>query len=282
MSVNKIQIRQEGFVDRELTIPVQLTWDYLGLDQSIEEYEADIIEQVVGIGGDFEVDRFPNAPYTFFNTTTNQYDEITDIQYEFNFYSGGSLSASTSWGCNYQMEGFTTDEIFYFTNNFSNSFFKLDFYDNVDEKRQQNYITIIIPTQQGLTMDAVMQRTPVKIKKPYFVLDYVGDKEGFFIYWLKKRNFLNIDTFFMTAKFYDAKKGFFVKMMNMPQSSIQGDKFTFDNTKYFYYRVKLDYEKHNYEVFNMNPAQNGYSQNNLNQRAGVTIPIKWYEYVNPK
>ena len=281
MDVNKIQLRKDGFVNKELAIPIQLTWDYLGLDQSIEEYEATIIEQVVGKEGDFEVDRFPNAPYTFFNTATNQYDEITNIQYEFNFYSGGSLSASTSWGCNYQMEGFTTDEIFYYRNNFSNSFFKLDFYDNVDEKRQKNYITIIIPTQQGLTMDAIMQRTPVKIKKPYFDLDYVGDKEGYFIYWLKKRNFLDINTFYMTAKFYNAKRGYFVKMMNMPQSSIQGDKFTFDSTKYFYYRVEMDYEKRDYKVYNMNSSQNVYTINNLNQRAGVTIPIKWYEYVNP-
>jgi hypothetical protein len=177
-------------------------------------------------------------------------------------------------------EGFTTDEIYYYTNNFSNSFFKLDLYDNVDEKRQTNYITIIIPTQQGLTMDTIMQRTPVKIKRPYFVLDYVGDKEGFFIYWLKKRNFLNIKTFFMTAKFYDAKNGYFTKMMNLPQSSISGDKFVFDSTQYFYYRVELDYEKHNYQVFNMNPTQTIYS--NLGGRAGATIPIKWYEYVNPK
>lgn len=281
MDVNKIQLRKDGLVTNELTIPIQLTWDYLGLDQSIDEYEANIIEQVVGKEGDFEVDRFPNAPFVFLNTTTNQYEEITDIQYEFNFYSGGSLSASTNWGCNYQMEGFTTEEVFYYRNNFSNSFFKLDFYDNVDEKRQKNYITIIIPTQQGLTMDAIMQRTPVKIKKPYFDLDYVGDKEGYFIYWLKKRNFLDIDTFYMTAKFYNAKKGYFVKMMNMPQSSIQGDKYTFDSTKYFYYRVKMDYEKRDYQVFNMNPFQTIYSQNNLNERAGVTVPIKWYEYVNP-
>ena len=281
MDVNKIQIRQEGIVDRDITIPIQLTWDYLGLDQSIEEYEADIIKEVVGLGGDFEVDRFPNAPFVTFNPVTNNYDETTNIQYQFNFYSGGSLSASTNWSCDYQAQGFTTDEVFYYRNNFSNSFFKLDFYDNVDEKRQTNYLTVIIPTQQGLTMDAIMQRTPVKIKKPYFVLDYVGDKEGFFIYWLKKRNFLDISTFYMTAKFYDAKKGYFVKMMNVPQSSISGDKFSFDNTKYFYYRVELNYDEHNYKVFNMNPFQNEYTQYGLNQRAGVVIPIKWYEYVNP-
>lgn len=280
MSVNKIQIKRDGFVNKELVIPIELTWDYLGLDQSIDEYEANIIKDVTGKYGDFEVTRFAHAPITVSDPFSDNAFEFTDIQYEFNFYSGGTLDDSANWRNNYMSEGFTTDEIYYYTNNFSNSFFKLDLYDNVDEKRQTNYLTIIIPTQQGLTMDTIMQRTPVKIKKPYFVLDYVGDKEGFFIYWLKKRNFLNIKTFFMTAKFYDAKNGYFTKMMNVPQSSISGDKFVFDSTQYFYYRVELDYEKHNYQVFNMNPTQTLYS--NLGGRAGATIPIKWYEYVNPK
>lgn len=275
MDVNKIQIVKGSSDDRQLTIPIQLTWDYLGLDQSIEEYEQDIITQVIGVGRDFEVTRFAHAPLT---GTTNGI-EPTDIQYEFNFYSGGSLNDSANWKSNYQMEGFTTQEIYYYTNNFTNSFFKLDLYDNVNDKNQTNYVTIIIPTQQGLKMNAVMQRTPVTIKKPYFILDYVGDKEGFFIYWLKKRNFLDISTFYMTAKFYDAKRGYFTKMMNMPQSSISDDKYSFDSTQFFYYKVKLDYEKHNYQVFNMNQNQPIY--NAFGQRAGATVPIKWYEYVNP-
>jgi hypothetical protein len=280
MDVNKIQIRRDGFVNKELVIPIELTWDYLGLDQSIDEYETEIIKKVTGTYGDFEVTRFAHAPVVVSDPFSDNAFEFTDIQYEFNFYSGGTLDNSANWRNDYMSEGFTTDEIYYYTNNFSNSFFKLDLYDNVDEKRQTNYITIIIPTQQGLTMDTIMQRTSVKVKKPYFVLDYVGDKEGFFIYWLKKRNFLNIKTFFMTAKFYDAKNGYFTKMMNMPQSSIVGDKFTFDSTQYFYYRVELDYEKQNYQVFSMNKKQTLYS--NLGDRAGATIPIKWYEYVNPK
>jgi hypothetical protein len=280
MAVNKIQLTQDGLTNKELVIPIQLTWDYLGLDQSIDEYEANIIKQVAGTYGDFEVTRFAHAPIAVSDPYSNNDFEITDIQYEFNFYSGGTLDLSSNWRNTYMSEGFTPQEIYYYTNNFTNSFFKLDLYDNVDEKRQTNYITIIIPTQQGLTMDTIMQRTPVKIKKPYFVLDYVGDKEGFFIYWLKKRNFLNIKTFFMSAKFYDAKNGYFTKMMNMPQSSIVGNKFTFDSTQYYYYRLELDYEKQNYQVFNMNPTQTLYS--NLGGRAGATIPIKWYEYVNPK
>ena len=271
MTVNKIQILNDGFINKELVIPIELTWDYLGLDQSIDEYEGEMIKKVSGGFGDFEVDRFAHAPTIVPDPNSNTPFELTDIQYEFYFHSGGSLNNINSWENSYIKEGFTPQDIYYYTNNFTNSFFKLDLYDNVDEKRQTNYITIIIPTQQGLTMPAIMQRTPVNIKKPKFVLDYVGDKEGFFIYWLKKRNFLDISTFYMTAKFFDARQGFFTKMMNLPQSSLTGNKFVFDNTKYFYYRVQLNYENQTYQVFDMH----------TNQRAGASTPIKWYEYVNP-
>jgi hypothetical protein len=75
----------------------------------------------------------------------------------------------------------------------------------------------------------------------------------------------------MTAKFYDAKKGIFVKMMNNPQSVIPGDKYSFDATKYFYYRVVFDYINQSYQI---NDIVSG-------NRVGTTTPIKWYEYVNP-
>jgi hypothetical protein len=274
MDVNKYTIRQDGgLTDKTITFPIQLDWDYSGLDQAIDEFEVEAINKVIGVGRDFEVTRFAHAPQT--GTTDD-----TFVQYQFYFHSGGtSVNNVNNWSIDYRQEGFTAQEIFYYNNNFSNSFFKLDLYDSLDEKKQTNYVTIILPTQQGLTMVAPMNRTNVNIKKPDFVLDYVGDKEGFFLYWLKKRTFLDIRTFYMTAKFYDAEKGIFVKMMNMPQSVSSGTTTTFDNSRFFYYRVELDYEKQTYQVFNTNPAQNIY--NNYGQRAGTAVPIKWYEYVNP-
>ena len=274
MSVNKFTIRQDGIIDKQINIPVELKWDYLGLDMPIDEYEKTIIEEVIGRGRDFEVSRFAHEPAT---GTTND----TLINYEFYFYSGGSLNDIGNWRVNYLSEGFTPQEVYYYENNFSNSFFKLDFYDTPDEKQQTNYLTIILPTQQGLTMEAQMQRTLVNIKKPQFVLDYVGDKEGFFIYWLKKRAFLDIDTFYMTAKFYNAKTGQFTKMMtgrgtnpleltNGPHAYINAKKYGFDNTQFLYYTVKLNYQKQTYQVFNT-----------YGQRLGTNLPIKWYEYVNP-
>jgi hypothetical protein len=274
MSANKVTMVPNG-VDKQINIPVRLTWDYLGLDMAIEEYETQVITEVIGVGRDFEINRFAHAPDSITNNT--------EINYEFYFYSGGSTYDINNWKINYIGEGFTPQDLYYYTNNFANSFFKLDFYDNTDEKKQTNYFTIIIPTQQGLKMTTQMQRIVVDVRKPKFVLDYIGDKEGFFIYWLKKREFLNIDTFYMSAKFYNAKTGQFTKMMTgrgtdpldttePSQGGFQlgNNQYNFDNNVSFYYVVNLNYESQTYQVTNSN-----------GQRLGTTIPIKWFEYLNP-
>jgi hypothetical protein len=274
MDVNKVTIVPNG-IDKQINIPIKLTWDYLGLDMAIEEYETQVITEVIGVGRDFEINRFAHAP----DKTTNN----TEINYEFYFYSGGSIGDINNWKINYLGEGFTPKDLYYYTNNFANSFFKLDFYDNTDDKKQTNYLTIIIPTQQGLKMSTQLQRVIVDVKKPKFVLDYVGDKEGFFVYWLKKREFLDIDTFYMSAKFYNAGTGQFTKMMTGkgtdildntegPQANfaVGSDRYLFDNNTYFYYTVNLDYVNQTYQVINSN-----------GQRLGTTIPIKWFEYLNP-
>ena len=116
----------------------------------------------------------------------------------------------------------------------------------------------------------IMAPPNVEIKKPNFVLDFIGDKEGYFIYWLKDPNYINIDTFYMGAKFFNAKTGQFTRFLNKRQTSIS-DRFNFDKSKSFYYKVQLDTEKYNYEVFDVE----------TNQRVGTDSEIKWFEYMNP-
>ena len=135
-------------------------------------------------------------------------------------------------------------------------------------------MSIILPVQQGQTETATLSTLvpPVEIKKPKMLLDYLGDKEGFFVYWLRSRNFIDIDTFFVTAKFFDARLGVFKQMTNTRQDLIVPNKFTFNNGNYYYYKVKLDYDNKTYEVFSTSTTL----------RVGdVNTPIKWYEYVNP-
>lgn len=256
-----------------------MNWDFYGRNDSIELYEDEVIKDIIGVAEDFEVMRFSHKEYG-----NNQ---STNINYDFYFYSASTpVSASSNpndWIISYVTpqsipSGFTPSQVYYYRKPFTKSFFKLDFYDTRDGQSQINYFTIIIPVQQGRTETATISalRPDVQIKKPSFLLDFVGDKEGFFIYWLKNKNFLNLTTFYMTAKFFDGRLGVFVKMMTEPQgdSSIFPNKFVFDNTLYFYYKVTLDYTTKTYQVFSY--------QNNFTTKVGISgTPIKWYEYVNP-
>ena len=74
----------------------------------------------------------------------------------------------------------------------------------------------------------------------------------------------------MTAKFFDARLGVFVKMMTVPQSTLP-DVFLFNGEDKFYYKVVLDSVNQTYKIFNIS--------NGL--RVGEGTPIKWYEYINP-
>lgn len=268
MDANKYRVLLNNTNAKQINVQLDINWDFGGQEQSVELYESEVEKDVIGVGYDFEVQRFSHME----DEVTNK----TEINYEFYFYSGGSLTDTANWRGSYLSESLTVKNLYYFENDFSKSFFKLDFYDSIDDKRQTNYFTIIIPTQQGYKTDATLNTTQVKIKIPKFTLDYVGDKEGFFIYWLKKMDFININTFYMTAKFYNAKTGSFTKMMNTSQASLTASQtYSFDANKYFYYKVVLNYINKTYKIFNFDPTTNS------TVRVGTTTPIKWYEYVNP-
>lgn len=275
MSVNKYYI-QRPVNDEYINLRIEMDWMGSGQDDSIAVFNDNAVAEVVGEPIDFEVNRFSHNEYSFGT------DLGTAIYYNFYFY-GGPLNTPSNpidWISSYRTIGYTPEEIYYVRSAFNNSFFKIDLYDLPDEKAQSIYLTIIIPTQQGYTeiANVIGVQDPQPIRIPSFKLDFLGDKEGFFIYWLKKRNFLNVTTMYMTAKFYDAKRGKFIKMMNRPQSSLPLNyRYSFESAKYFYYRVDFDYNTKTYEVSDMVNAPS------LGPRVGYqTIPIKWYEYVNPQ
>ena len=268
--------------DKYINLPVEIKWDFIGRDDAVDEYQENVVDEIIGKAEDFEVSRFGHA---FYDNNTK-----TDIKYEFNFFSvdGGLVppnpssdvltATASDWVTSYIPEGFLSTEIYYYDKPFTKSFFKLDFYDSTETVTQTNYFTVIIPVQQGLTdttsISALLPNVDIKI--PSFKLDYIGDKEGFFLYWLRKKDFLNInpsgntETFYMAAKFFDARLGIFIKMTNTAQPDISS-LFNFDPKKYFYYRVVLDYDDNTYKIFD----------NNTNSRVGTTSSIKWYEYINP-
>jgi len=280
--------------DKYINLPVEIKWDFLGRTDAVDEYQEYAVERVTGVADDFEILRFAHAGYGR--------NGSTDVKYDFHFFSvllpddNGDLvptvppnpsldittAVASDWKISYIPEGFTTYDIYYYTKPFTKSFFKLDFYDKKDSATQTNYFTTIIPVQQGFTVTGITSTLmpPVNIKIPSFKLDYVGDKEGFFLYWLRKKKFLNInpdptnttETFYMTAKFFDARLGIFVKMMTTPQVlPLVPSLFQFKPEEHFYYKVVLDYTDYTYKIFD----------NISGNRVGDVSSIKWYEYINP-
>jgi hypothetical protein len=267
MNFTRIKIVKDD-IDKFVNVPINMQWDFMGRD-SIQEYEVKAIKEVIGSVQDFEIIRFAHNIFP---------NDDTAINYEFNFYDYSSpITATTigAWSVDYLNNGFSVQDVYYFSKSFTKSFFKLDFYDTPDDSTQQLYLSVILPVQQGLTQPAILSPIlpPVQIKKPQMILDFIGnDKEGFFIYWLRKRDFIDISTFYMSAKFFDAISGVFKQMTNTRQDLLTPDKFNFDHSQYYYYKVDLDYSKKTYEVFS--------TSTNL-RVGGSNSPIIWYEYVNP-
>ena len=165
--------------DRELVIPIETNEDYLDQLNNIEAFDDEIVKRVINPNEDFEISRFAHA----------QHDESqrTDVNYQFFFTPSGSTPSNISYVNSYVSEGFTPQQIYYFSKPFRNSFFKIDFYDTTEDVSQINYITIILPTTQGETEPATVGVNNVNVKIPKYKLDFLGDKEGFFIYWLRSR-----------------------------------------------------------------------------------------------
>jgi hypothetical protein len=131
---------------------------------------------------------------------------------------------------------------------------------------------VIIPVTQGEQMPVVMQGLNVLINKPVFSLDYTGDIDGFFLYWLKSREYVDLDQFYVSCKFYSAKKREFVRMTNRPQSLQNINSYSMNNLFNFYYIYKFDYPSGEYVVYDMLTFE----------RVGTTTdPIKWYQYIGP-
>lgn len=261
--------------DKYINVPLEIKWDFNDRQGAIETYEKEVIKEIIAPNGSFEISRYSHKKYGLSGETS--------LSYKFYFYNSSLSVSSTTiadtvlWQNTYlynfaNPSGFSVTELYYFLRPFKNSFFKIDFYDTPDSKTQKNYFTVILPVQQGFTENKSL--TPllpnVDVKIPHMKLDFVGDKEGFFVYWLRSPEYININTFYMSAKFFDAKQGVFVRMMNVPQALLS-NKFIFDTDKYFYKKLVLDYDTKKYEIRDVT----------TNLRIGDGTPLEWYEYINP-
>ena len=66
--------------DKDIIIPVELSFDMEGREQGVEEYQNNILEEVINGIDDFETSKFAHAPW---DTNPNK----TELHYQFNFFN---------------------------------------------------------------------------------------------------------------------------------------------------------------------------------------------------
>ena len=195
-------------------------------------------------------------------------------------------------GYGYDFQGFTAEETYKSAKVFTKSFFKLDLYNSRDRNQQKLFISIIINPINGkkILRPTLSVQCPAETPDgryncrpegeqfcptPNFELDPINNNEGYFIYWLKEKTFIDIDVFYMSCKFYNAKTGEVTQLINTRQdiiNNVTSKPFSISKEDYYYYRVVLNQDRYTYTIYNTtNGSRVGTSENNS---------IKFYQYFN--
>ena len=287
MTANRIQIRVKPG-EKNITVPIGQIFDEAGREQLITAYEEVELQDAVNVIQDYETTRY------YYGNSTGDYN----IFYQFKFFD----EVNQNWGpgsVNFNNAEFTNAELYRNKKSFTRSFFKFDFYDTPVREQQKLMFTIILPTTNcGKT---VVQIDPDEDPVAYYQLasqfkptEYdvwlpeaqlgpaTGKDESYYIHWLKNRDLFDIETFYMSCKFFNAKTGKSNRFLN---ANPMGNIDPIEPTNWFYYQVEISVNelttpKYSYIVRDYNDFS--YSMGVVGMERGmddVNFPIVWYEYI---
>ena len=68
--MNKFEVKLGiNNADKVLQVPIMLDWELLNTENEIDKLEAQIYQDIAGLGIDFETTRFSHSAYTFTPTS---------------------------------------------------------------------------------------------------------------------------------------------------------------------------------------------------------------------
>jgi len=292
MSVNRIQIKA-SLGDKKITIPIGQSFDEVGREQLISVYEEVEQQDHINMPQDYETTQYAH----------DNPDDDYNMFYEFRF-----IDPTTGfYVTDYKAQGFSNRELAKNKKSFSNSFFKLDFFDSPNRNEQKIVFTMIVPANNSIK-DYEVPVSAVDDPTEYYTQTAAGatapfvyysegvyepivqlgpgrgKNEGYYIQWLKERELMDINTFYVACKFFNAKTGKIVRMVNKPIPNVTEG--IYDYLDWFYYQLTLDVRtdntipKYNYVFRQFNRFL--YQNNMTGGQKGTSISkLTFYEYINP-
>ena len=230
-----------------------------GWEESLVTYEDELLLKVLNPIENFETVRYIHKPYESSGITQ------TDIWFYFYFIDDNNTYTN---GLDYNLVGITSQENEHMLKQSTESFFRLEFF-KTPGTVTGGVLTCEAPNRINRKLVfAKNLALPLGEKYFYSVLNgYIHlpvfqgsnyeNKENMYFFWFADESVLtetNLsgsttgNTFFMTAKFYNAKEGTILDFANDCYST--GHTITEQND--MYYQVDIDKRDYSYEVFSFN------------------------------
>ncbi len=295
MTVNRIKIKIND-IEKGITFPIATDFDEVGREQLIEIWERVEIQNAVNLIQDFETTSYQHE--TYLDDSSNPQRRLL---MDFNFFDTGG-----AYSTDFSNVGITWPEIYRRQQTYSKSFFKMDYFDSPDPTTQRLIFTIIIPINNATKQTVLIDNTigslnydglaylqafgedPTNNPLQYYDIEFANFEfgaldsinEGYYINFLKKRDIIFPDEYYVACKFFNASNGQILKMLNKDATLL-----TIPNLvkaqDHFYYKLTFNRDIWTYKY-------NEYDEDTYSGNDGVGPvcgtfgnPIKFYEYMNP-
>jgi hypothetical protein len=242
--------------DTDLNILLNTETDFqtnLGWEENLKEFETEVLNDIINPIENYETVRYIHKPYTSSGVTQ------TDIWFYFYFQSGGTYVQD------YTPQGISSRENENMLKQATESFFRLEFFKTpgiisgttlVCEPPTRQNRKLIFAKNLSLPLGEKMFYNPLNgyIHLPVFRGSNYSNKENMYFFWFQDESVLtetNLsgtttgNTFFMTAKFYNAKDGTIIDFTNDSYST--GHTITEQND--MYYQVDINKTDYSYQVY---------------------------------
>ena len=247
----------------------------LGWQENMEQFEDEVLNDIINPIDNYETVRYIHKP--------DGIDE-SDIWFYFYFSNNGSYNK----GLDYSLVGIEPKENAKMLRQSTESFFRLEFYKTPNLLDVNGNVTgYTAPTRQNrkliftknltLPLGEKYFYTPLQenIHVPVFHGSNYTNKENMYLFWFQDESVLaetNLsgtttgNTFFMTAKFFNAKDGLITDFYN----DVYATSHEIKENEDMYFQVDIDKRDYSYKIYKFNGTKG-------DQVGTTATPIKFYE-----
>jgi hypothetical protein len=266
--------------DQTIIIPSnQMFKTDLGWTDNAEQMEQEILYEIINPIENYETVRYIHEPYSLVSPVTDNTFIQTDIWYNFYF-----LNSFGNYSQNYEDVGITFEENSKMLKQSTESFFRLEFYKtNNDASPNQTNRRLVFAKNLSLPLGEKIFYTGTPLGALLPLNDYVfvpvftgsnyRNTENMYFFWFAddspfEETNITGNTFYMTAKYYNAKDGSVIDFVNKSKNVNATTPYVEEED--VYYKVIIDRTNYSYIVY----AYNG----SLGSRKGTfSSPINFYE-----